>query len=69
MLVQRYIDRIHQIYPDLKINSAERNTTGQNNDVLIVNKALVFRFPKYKAWIFLIIASIYILMGGKSLSG
>jgi aminoglycoside 2''-phosphotransferase len=44
----KYIDRIKQVYPDLSIENCEPNDIGQNNDVLIINKSLVFRFPKYK---------------------
>lgn len=43
-----YIERIHQVYPDLAITHCEQNDHGQNNDVLIVNESLVFRFPKYE---------------------
>ena len=34
-------------YPDLRIASVEYNGDGQNNDVLVVNDELIFRFPKY----------------------
>ncbi len=44
----KYIDRIKQVYPDLLIEDYEMNDIGQNNDVMIVNNALVFRFPKYE---------------------
>ncbi|NDI33266.1 phosphotransferase family protein [Chengkuizengella sediminis] len=43
-----YIDRIKQVYPEILIKDIEPNVIGQNNDVLIINKSLVFRFPKYK---------------------
>jgi aminoglycoside 2''-phosphotransferase len=49
MQLKDYVNRIQQVYPDLMINKVELNTIGQNNDVLIVNRELVFRFPKYKA--------------------
>lgn len=42
-----YIERIKQVYPDLSIRKCTRNNDGQNNDVFIINDALVFRFPKY----------------------
>lgn len=44
----KYIESIKQIYPDLTIENYYPNEIGQNNDVLIVNNSLVFRFPKYK---------------------
>ncbi|EST12539.1 phosphotransferase family protein [Sporolactobacillus laevolacticus] len=51
MQLKDYVNRIQQVYPDLTINKAELNTIGQNNDVLIVNRELVFKFPKYQAGI------------------
>ncbi|WP_164669853.1 phosphotransferase family protein [Virgibacillus doumboii] len=51
MEIEQYTDRINQVYPDLSIEKVEKNETGQNNDVLIINDSLVFRFPKYKAGI------------------
>ncbi len=38
---------IRSVYPDLAIQSAEYRTGGQNNDILSVNGALLFRFPRY----------------------
>ncbi|MFI8574995.1 phosphotransferase family protein [Rossellomorea aquimaris] len=40
-------ERIREMYPELKIDHSEVIDLGQNNDVLIVNDNLVFRFPKY----------------------
>ncbi|WP_062515834.1 phosphotransferase family protein [Halobacillus sp. KGW1] len=42
-----YVERIRELYPDLELNQIEVNDIGQNNDVLIINNMLVFRFPKY----------------------
>lgn len=42
-----YEERIREHYPELEINQTEMNELGQNNDVIIVNHSLVFRFPKY----------------------
>ncbi|MCA0970881.1 aminoglycoside phosphotransferase family protein [Halobacillus litoralis] len=42
-------EKIQKHYPNLEINQVEANDIGQNNDVFIVNDALVFRFPKYEA--------------------
>ena len=44
----KYIETINRVYPDLSLESCYTNDIGQNNDVLIVNRSLVFRFPKYK---------------------
>ncbi|MEC0017630.1 phosphotransferase [Bacillus anthracis] len=43
-----YISYLQRVYPELKIRSAYINEIGQNNDVLIVNDNIVFRFPKYE---------------------
>lgn len=43
-----FIENIEFAYSDLSIESFYPNEIGQNNDVLIVNDSLVFRFPKYK---------------------
>ncbi|WP_112180385.1 MULTISPECIES: phosphotransferase family protein [Paraliobacillus] len=43
-----YIESIKQVYPDLSIKDYYPNEIGQNNDVLIINKSIVFRFPKYQ---------------------
>jgi len=40
------LQRVRRIMPDLKIENIERNEEGLINDVLIVNKQLVFRFAK-----------------------
>ncbi|TGB03557.1 phosphotransferase family protein [Halobacillus salinus] len=45
--MDNYERRIKELYPDLKIDQIEWNEIGQNNDVIIVNNSLVFRFPKY----------------------
>ncbi|MFC7782988.1 MULTISPECIES: phosphotransferase family protein [unclassified Rossellomorea] len=39
--------RIREVYPEFEITHSEVNEIGQNNDVLIVNHSIVFRFPKY----------------------
>lgn len=44
----KYVNRIKQVYPALSIEHIEPNYMGQNNDVLIVNQSLIFRFPKYR---------------------
>ncbi len=46
--MEKYIDRIKQVYPSLSIQKCQLNEIGQNNDVLIVNESIVFRFPKYE---------------------
>lgn len=40
--------RIMEVFPELKIDKYERNTFGQNNEVVIINDQFVFRFPKYE---------------------
>ncbi len=41
-----YIQVIHDIYPDLKIETAHLNQNGQFNDILVVDEKIIFRFPK-----------------------
>jgi aminoglycoside 2''-phosphotransferase len=41
------LQSICSAYPDFHIGSVEFNGDGQNNDVLVVNGDLIFRFPKY----------------------
>lgn len=48
LMESKYIERIKQVYPDLSIEDYQRNDVGQNNDVIVINKSLVFRFPKYR---------------------
>lgn len=43
-----YVAHLRSVYPKLQIKSAHVNEIGQNNDVLIVNDNIVFRFPKYE---------------------
>ena len=38
------------MFPDLVIDSVERNQDGLVNDILIINGELVFRFPKNDIW-------------------
>ncbi len=44
-----YVATIRAAYPELEVLSASLNREGQNADVLIVNKALIFRFPRYES--------------------
>ncbi|WP_028593077.1 phosphotransferase family protein [Paenibacillus assamensis] len=46
-MIASYKKLIEQKYPELAIEHIEPNTIGQNNDVVIINNSLVFRFPKY----------------------
>ena len=43
------LETIQSHYPDLQIHSAEANTIGQFNHVILVNNDLIFRFPRYAA--------------------
>ncbi|MQR94416.1 phosphotransferase family protein [Fictibacillus phosphorivorans] len=46
--MNHYIKRIKEVYPKLIIENFKANDIGQNNDVIIINNSLVFRFPKYE---------------------
>jgi aminoglycoside 2''-phosphotransferase len=39
-------DRVHKLVPDLKIEQLEINQEGLINDIVIVNRGIVFRFAK-----------------------
>ena len=45
---REYVAYLQMVYPALQIESTYINEIGQNNDVLIVNDEIVFRFPKYE---------------------
>lgn len=42
-----FIQRINECYPTLPVDDVYFNDIGENNDVLIVNQDIVFRFPRY----------------------
>ncbi len=44
---QRYIARVHEVCPDLLVETVTHDVGGQNNDILVVNDEVIFRFPKY----------------------
>lgn len=46
--IYNFIEYIKFVYPQLQIESYTPIDIGQNNDVLIINGSLVFRFPKYQ---------------------
>lgn len=47
-MINNYMKNVKSFYPNISIENFYLNEMGQNNDVLIVNHSLVFRFPKYK---------------------
>jgi aminoglycoside 2''-phosphotransferase len=44
---QPFIDAIQAAYPDFVVETAVFNQEGQYNHVLLVNDALIFRFPRF----------------------
>src|SRR5215469_4559729 len=42
----QYIQVIHDVYPDFKIETVQINEHGQFNDILLINDETIFRFPK-----------------------
>jgi aminoglycoside 2''-phosphotransferase len=46
-MVSAYEKKIREVYPELTITHSKMNEIGQNNDVIMINDSLVFRFPKY----------------------
>lgn len=56
-----YVQYLEKVYPNLDVQTAYVNDIGQNNDVLIVNENIVFRFPKYEEGIAKLIAETKLL--------
>ena len=46
--IDTYEQRILNIFPELSIENISLNDEGLNNDILIVNEELIFRFPKHE---------------------
>jgi aminoglycoside 2''-phosphotransferase len=44
----RLTDRIRAVYPRIDIHSAKLDQSGQNNDILLINGDIIFRFPRYR---------------------
>ena len=42
-----YVQHLRKAYPALDIASVTFNAQGQNSDVLVINDAWIFRFPRY----------------------
>lgn len=60
-----YLETIRSAYPELAVQSAALNRQGQNADVLIVNDALIFRFPRYVGGVEQLQTEVAILRGLK----
>ena len=43
----RFAERIHTMYPDVVVTTMRLIDQGQNNDIIVVNEDLIFRFPRY----------------------
>lgn len=43
---EEYLEFISDEYPDIKIKKFQANEKGWDNDIVIINESLVFRFPK-----------------------
>lgn len=40
------VERVHEVYPDLAIETIQMNSQGWSNQVLVINGHLIFRFPR-----------------------
>jgi aminoglycoside 2''-phosphotransferase len=49
--IMKYMECIRRFYSDLILSKIEPIPTGQNNDILLINSNLIFRFPKYETGI------------------
>jgi aminoglycoside 2''-phosphotransferase len=61
MATQRYVQAIQTIYPDFQIRTVKCLNLGQNNDVLLINEDLIFRFPKYEDGMYKLQSEVRIL--------
>jgi aminoglycoside 2''-phosphotransferase len=42
-----FVQRINECYPTLPVDEVYFNDSGENNDVLIINNDIIFRFPRH----------------------
>jgi aminoglycoside 2''-phosphotransferase len=47
---KEYLDRIRENFPDISFQDSKLITAGWDNDVVILDKRLVFRFPKREGY-------------------
>jgi aminoglycoside 2''-phosphotransferase len=62
-MLDQYVAQIQAQYPDLRIEKTELNDLGQYSAVVIVNDALVFRFPRYAQYLDLLTNEAAVLRG------
>ncbi len=43
-----YVEQIRTAYPEMDLSDCRLDVSGQYNDVLFVNRAFVFRFPRFQ---------------------
>jgi aminoglycoside 2''-phosphotransferase len=58
-----YLATILALYPDLAVRSVVLNRQGQTADALILNDALIFRFPRYEGGMAQLQTEVAILRG------
>ena len=46
--IDTYQQRIHDIFPELSIEKISLNDEGLNNDIIVINEDLIFRFSKHE---------------------
>ena len=47
----QYAKHIHDVYPEVVVLTVRLIDQGQNNDIIVVNENLIFRFPRYEGGI------------------
>ncbi|MGI8553290.1 MAG: phosphotransferase family protein [Dehalococcoidia bacterium] len=62
-LEERYLRRIHEVYPDLRGAGARLIETGQYNDALVLDEELIFRFPRFPEGVDRLEVEIAVLKG------
>ena len=62
-IIDDYLETVTTVYPDLAVDRASLNRQGQNADVLILNGALIVRFPRYESGVRQLQTEVAILRG------
>ncbi|MBI9045288.1 MAG: aminoglycoside phosphotransferase family protein [Anaerolineaceae bacterium] len=44
---KQYIETIKKYFSDLEISQTKPDFSGENSDVILINREIIFRFPKY----------------------
>ena len=60
-MLYSYLEQITKAYPDFEVHTCESDDSGQYNDILLINQAYVFRFPRFQTWVAALACEIKLL--------